>query len=77
MAAIARLLHEHPLTARQAAGYVELSPGHFYNLLCRGHGPRHIKYRRQLRFGRKDLDAWVAHRVQAVQMVDPWDAPVR
>ena len=75
MATIARLLHDHPLTAHQAASYLELSPGHLYNLICRGEGPGHIKYRRQLRFRRKDLDSWIAERVRNVRTMDPWSAP--
>jgi excisionase family DNA binding protein len=73
MATIARLLHDHPLTAQQAARYLEVSPGHLYNLVCRGGAPRHIKYRRQLRFRRSDLDTWVTHRVHA--FTDPWSHP--
>jgi excisionase family DNA binding protein len=74
MAKISGLLRDYPLTARQAAMYVEVSPGHLYNLICRHGGPQHIKYRRQLRFKSKDLDVWVNRRSRAIQASDPWQA---
>ena len=53
-------LLSYPWNAHRAAGYMDVSVGHLYNLLTRGRGPRHIRYGRQLRFRPEDLDVWLA-----------------
>ncbi len=55
-----RILRTHPLTARQAADYLQFSQGHLYNLISRGLAPPHIKYSGQHRFKLRDLNRWVA-----------------
>lgn len=62
-----RALLKYPWTTRQAAGYLDVSVGHLYNLLSADRGPRHIRYGRQLRFRRLDLDLWLARRCADVR----------
>jgi excisionase family DNA binding protein len=59
-------LTHYPMNSAQAAEYVEVSLGHFYNLISRGQGPRHVRYGGQLRFRGEDLDEWIAGRVVVV-----------
>lgn len=72
MSKISQLLRRHPMNAGQAARYLDMTQGHLYNLLARRRGPRHLKYRRQLRFRQADLDRWLARLCRAVTCADPW-----
>jgi len=58
-------LSHYPWNAHRAAGYLDVSVGHLYNLLAHNRGPRCIRYGRHLRFSRKDLDVWLARRCAA------------
>ncbi len=63
-------LTRYPLSAAEAAAYLDVSTGHLYNLLSRGRAPRHIRYGRHPRFARADLDAWIARHCRPVDPAD-------
>ena len=64
-------LTRYALNTVQAAAYLDMSPGHLYNLISTRRGPRHVKYGGYLRFDAADLDSWVASESQVVETSQP------
>lgn len=52
------------LTAKQAAGFLNCSYSHLYQMRAAGRGPRFFKDGTFVKYRREDLDAWVEERLR-------------
>lgn len=48
------------LNPKQAAEYLQLTPGYLATLRIRGDGPQYAKLGRRVLYTREDLDRWVS-----------------